>query len=490
MKKNLFLEPQGFSLIELLISLIIISVIVASFAPVLSKKLVRGSISISQGSKKNLTTDCPVHSNCMLCYEDEKDASCLVCVASCGDGEYTDRQNCSCISCSGRFSGCYTCTASRCTRCNSGWGMTASGCEYCGAGKASDGTTACINCNGARQYSLAGATSCSECPTGQQPNSTHTGCENITCPDGKYLENNTCQNCSNGCKKCTSASNCEECDSGYKKINAECKLYKTPKSQEDCNRATNNTTIYIPYSITNPSNKGFCMHKRNAGDFNGPSIDFGTDILKVLEARKTTASCPNADTKCCWFGYSGRSDKTQVITANNGSGMCSTTPSGWTVSAGKQKFDYEGCKRTVCNLAAAEHICKYYTTNSTDAGDWELPDKTDLEALAAIIKQEPQTKKDPATTIQVQRFAGADGLQLCQAAGVAADTFGSARCELGTAGTLCNGASSGNCYIHYVWGKGVEMNFSSSTPNVSTFDTASRRNYAQSVRCVLKAYVE
>jgi len=212
------------------------------------------------------------------------------------------------------------------------------------------------------------------------------------------------------------------------------------------------------------------MQKKNAGEGIGPSIP---DSVSKSQARNTSSKCASSTSKCCWYG-----DKTSHKTGNKdgdtNNPACSTTPSSWGVSSGKSAFDYDGCSRTVCNYAAASYIC-------SSAG-WELPGSAEFSAIINIIIQEPSSKTG-STNVQIQRFAGASGLQLCQTFQRAA-TYGSAKCMDTTAKTVCNGSIDGNCYPAEVWGAGVTLVFDST--NLSTTTTSG--NYARSVRCVLKKY--
>ena len=74
---------KAFSLIELTISLITISCIMAAFAPIITKKL-----KISSSSSSPISTvkpECSKFSeDCKLCYSN----SCLICNKNCNENEY------------------------------------------------------------------------------------------------------------------------------------------------------------------------------------------------------------------------------------------------------------------------------------------------------------------------------------------------------------------------------------------------------------------
>ena len=144
---------KGFSLVELLISLIVISCITAAFTPIITKKFSSG---VFGGGSYDLTVDCADKFGdfCTLCTS----AGCIDCGIPCPDGEYMDTKNCICLpckdkygedctkcnekkcltcpdgeyldsddncqSCSVKFSNCATCTESECTSCADGYVLT------------------------------------------------------------------------------------------------------------------------------------------------------------------------------------------------------------------------------------------------------------------------------------------------------------------------------------------------------------------------------
>ena len=93
---------SGFSLIELMISLIIISLIAAAFVPVITKKLARSSIvagSFGNNSSGGVSENCSnISEDCALCAGD----TCLSCKKTCSAGETLDTTNCTC-----KFKGTY-----------------------------------------------------------------------------------------------------------------------------------------------------------------------------------------------------------------------------------------------------------------------------------------------------------------------------------------------------------------------------------------------
>ncbi len=448
----------------------------------------------------------------------------------------------SCKTCSGfvhnNYRSCTSCSAgtywsassSTCQSCGAGTysnSANAISCSSCGAGtyQPSSGQTSCLSCNGSNQYQdTAGQTSCKTCGANSVPNLSHTSCTSTcqsksscsstqyfdgcycqgcsggqvpnadkngctnpaptSCPEGQYLANNTCNNCPEGCTKCESATSCTECtnstgdDPEYLLDEGKCKKYKKPNSQEICNKLTNTTTIYIPDDYTNPTAGGYCMSKRNAGDdINGPKIEH-TGVIELHKANGPTYCSDPMSVKCCFYGYSGRSDKTQGTTAKpntDSARYCSDKPANIDRLSSVNAFDYEGCKRTVCNWWAADYICRNVTMDKKLL--WNLPSVTQLESLTSAIEAGPKSKTDTNAKIAIQNWSGSSGLQLC-AWGVAANTQGAPRCDHSSRCSLSS------CTPSQGWGMGGSM-FA-----VNGLSGYTDKSGYQSVRCVMHKYIE
>ncbi len=143
---------RGFSLVEVLFALVVISCIVAAFTPLLTKKFSSNVL-----NNMEITTDCTdkFGENCTLCtstycidctslscpdgeYRDSKSCTCKKCsdtygpdctkcndkkCLTCPDGQYLDDKN-KCIDCSAKFSNCAKCTMNECTACDDGYALT------------------------------------------------------------------------------------------------------------------------------------------------------------------------------------------------------------------------------------------------------------------------------------------------------------------------------------------------------------------------------
>ncbi len=194
------MEKKAFSLIELLISLITISVILASMAPVITHKLKHGNTSISA---KSIQINCAEKfgTDCMMC----NSKSCLWCSTyiNVPDGYYIDpSQGCSRKTCNSKFGAlCAKCTKDYCLSCISGYGFNSTNytCNPCYAPYYSPGgTSGCIMCNNGYQYqNLNNQPNCKVCDTanGWFPNSDRKGCTQIKCQKGYRREGNNCVQC-------------------------------------------------------------------------------------------------------------------------------------------------------------------------------------------------------------------------------------------------------------------------------------------------------
>ena len=510
-----------------------------------------------KGQRSNSTsasTSC-VSCNSNNEYQDQEgQSSCKICstgfvpsnrqsCASCTSGSYWNGS--SCVSCSaGSYSGV---NATSCTPCSSGYYQPSIGqgsCLACnGSNQYQDGSgqTSCKTC-GANSVPNSGHTGCNStcsnkssctstqyydgcycqnCTAGQVPNSDKTGCYTpstapTSCPDGQYLANGSCNNCPSGCKKCTSATSCSECTNSddYKLVNGVCKAYKYPASQADCDKLSNSKSIYIPLDVnqydkatlsSTGGTHGFCMAKRNAGDLDGPEVSSGIKEIKAGD-KKGTCDYDNGE-KCCWVGHSGKSDKNRTARGNTTTDgkvtarYCTEAGSSNSV-IGKvahlstvSPFDYEACNRTVCNWYAGDYICSNYAPESgtSKIGDWGLPSKEALDALESAVDAGPSSKTDTSAKINIQKFSGANGLQLCQWDSNH-NTAGSPRCDGDE--SRCSGSHNVYCHPLYIWG---QSSGESSTYEASMYGTdfyvnkhsfLFGRGYAYSVRCVLEKYIE
>ena len=114
----------GFSLVELMISLITISCICAAFAPVITKKLNKSAVAIKSGNQ--LISDCTKFTTyCKACYPSQ----CIVCTRTCMSNQYLNLAKCICENCP---SNCVACAKpSVCDRCAAGYYKNGNTCAPC-----------------------------------------------------------------------------------------------------------------------------------------------------------------------------------------------------------------------------------------------------------------------------------------------------------------------------------------------------------------------
>lgn len=120
---------KAFSLIELLVALIIISILTAVFLPIVNRQLTRNFLTLAG---ENLSVSCSIP-NCEIC---SNDTECLLCSIGmpCAT-ENIKTQDCSCLPCSNE--GCLTCPNDVCTACKPNFGGV--NCEACTEGTYSKG---------------------------------------------------------------------------------------------------------------------------------------------------------------------------------------------------------------------------------------------------------------------------------------------------------------------------------------------------------------
>ena len=179
----------AFSLVELMISLIVISIVTAAFAPVITKKLKVEDRSLWAKSTVDYIYDEEICTkkveNCAMCLAD----TCIRC-----KNNYYLKNN-SCIECS---KGCVNCDITQgCTRCETGYYLDNGICTMCPEG--------CAKCDS--------ATSCSECK------------------QGYYINGSNCTECDSNCVSCSNTQGCLWCLEGYEIKNKQCSKLECPDSQ-------------------------------------------------------------------------------------------------------------------------------------------------------------------------------------------------------------------------------------------------------------------
>ena len=231
-KKNFIKYIKAFSLIEVMLSLIILSIVTAAVVPVITKKITSKSIKIEAEEKNEeseYTTDCQeliidgekVGSDCTLCTKGEN-AICKQCPIECDEGMLVDIPTCKCVLCSAE--NCEYCrTETTCYKCmvsESGVYYSNNGnCEICPLGHYCDGITATPCPKGSYSNDVLGSQACIACPENSYSNDEGTSC--VSCPDGTYPDQEAlkCAQCKNtdedNCACTKDDDTCARCKEGY-----------------------------------------------------------------------------------------------------------------------------------------------------------------------------------------------------------------------------------------------------------------------------------
>ena len=147
----------GFSLIELMVTMVVISVLLAAFMPIVTKKMKSSSTALKLSG--GVSTKCTNISNdCKLCSKN----ICLLCTLSCPPSEYKDTLSCTCKSCSIYSNNCLECNDEKCKSCIEGYGLTNTSpyCTPCQITQYSDGTKECKTCPSGQYTDTINQSSC------------------------------------------------------------------------------------------------------------------------------------------------------------------------------------------------------------------------------------------------------------------------------------------------------------------------------------------
>ena len=333
--KKLLKGSFAFSLVELMISLITISIIAAAFTPVISKRLKSGDLTLGMGSAKlEFSTKCDYFQQeddetnpCKLCNVATDPPSCILCRRECSEGETLRKDTCTCIACNDPEYG----LGDDCTSC-----------------KWSDNNLICKQCPNGKKVGTDGK--CADC----SPNKMCDGEKEVNCPDGNYCINGQPHECLSGHSTdgiCNCIDNCNSCNNNQ---DGSC----------DDNGCTDGYTNVggscqpIASGVDYVNVDGVLWTAKNAGDSGGLELP---NSVKTCTVR---SSCSyGGTTPTCWNGKT--SDNCSTGTGANG---------------------YSGCNRTVCNWYAANLICQ-------NAG-MSLPENEQFQALRKKERNKLTSKKE------------------------------------------------------------------------------------------------
>ena len=136
---------KAFSMIELVLSLLVISIIFAALSPVISKKA-HQMIKVDTTMSVYSATECNkwFNDDCQVCTKN----ACLTCEKICAGNQYKNIGTCDCENCNTRSAQCISCGAKKCTKCNEGFPLIDGVCSdtRCPTGSYSDGLINCKPC--------------------------------------------------------------------------------------------------------------------------------------------------------------------------------------------------------------------------------------------------------------------------------------------------------------------------------------------------------
>lgn len=338
---------KAFSLVELMVTLIVISVIVSVCAPIITKKLSSKAITVSEkgGDLSVIRSDCEAFENfggkCSACL----DNVCLLCEITCTEAQYKNIGKCQCENCSDRSTGCLKCSSTGCDLCQSGYYLNEQkDCIICEAGhKCSDGINKEI-CSAGYYQNLTGQTSCKACLTSNGNYSAQGATSCLSCTQGQYAidKNNDWDTDGTG----RYGTGCATCPKGWY-----CPDGKIPKP---CNTSSNQ---YSQEGATACSNCSIGYYATNDSSAQGANI-LGT---KCTGCPKGYA-CPGASQtlKGCGAGY--YQDTTIQST-------CKTCSGGY-YSTGSANTSCSACNSACAICAGSSTTCSscksgYYLSSSS-----------------------------------------------------------------------------------------------------------------------------
>ncbi len=205
-KEKIKEKIKAFSLVEVMISLIVISAISAAFVPVMTKKISGKKINVAP--KMTYSTNCSTFTKpayggsnssscgkCSFCDLKKGAEYCIACSCDCGQGKYKVPSSCTCATCTANCEECTT--TGECKKCKPGFFLNGSVCTKCTAGYYCPSGTR-VTCE-AGYYCPEGSISHNVCPAGTYSNAGASSCTN--CPAGKYQDGtgaSSCKNCTDG----------------------------------------------------------------------------------------------------------------------------------------------------------------------------------------------------------------------------------------------------------------------------------------------------
>ena len=414
-KINKFFKTKlGFSLIELMISLIAISCITAAFTPVISKKLQSGEITI--GAETRMSGDCQeIDEYCQFCELNK--GICALCTRPCGSNETANKDTCKCIKCDNSDSsgkGVANCTQScvwnsknsriYCTQCKNGYYVNNNDgtCVSCSTGNYCNGKTQ-TKCSNNQYQNEQGKSSCKPCATGA-----------------------TSQQ---GAEKCTCPTNCATCNS---------------TTDGACSKCTNSTFLH-------PTSK-LCVAKANC-----PAGYYGDSASGTCKQCEQGYYCTGGDKKQCEAGYycTGGANRTACNSgtySEAGKNSCTTCTAGYKCPGGTNRQYCSGgtyqtlTGQSVCNNCEAGYKCSGGANHDKcAAGTYSEAGKNSCTTCTAGYKCPGGTNRQYCSAGTYQTSTGQTVCNNCGAGYYCTGGTARAQCPAGKYSTATNAQNANAC---------------------------------------------
>ena len=532
----------AFSLIEIMISLITISIIVAAFTPVISKKMKSTDITVLQNNSGLITDKCEdidPSGYCKLCTK----TYCIQCDRTCSSGQYLDNTVCSCKHCSDKFSNCKECDSDKCIKCNQTHYLDGKTCTVCPSGKFCNGTDkiydSCADAAGNGNY-CDNSGNIKSCASKYGDYCQYCTKDNCTYCTGYHW--NTANNCKNtcivGCVRCSNSSTCDTCQNDwvYNASTGQCDWWcgshiancricqgsKTNSSNAglSCQQCSNGFYMLNGACASCPSNCAYCdssgkcktcyggYYVTSSGTCSACSSKFGSNcvvctasnclscapLYTLDENTAKNPACKESDNqfRCNDHNFM-RIGSLCVTKKNMGDSTSLAIPSSagiTTVSAGSGGICY----------AASQKCCWNGTTSPVEAGcddnpygysgcnrtvcSWDAGNAI-CNAFNYAGKKWRLPTSDELTNILAMAgpTLGTNGLKLCDCTGL--DLAVRPFCQYYDG--ACKGAYSNNCYPGMVWSSTGENGWYSYSVMLNRYlqhDNINIHSMALSVRCV------
>ena len=369
LKSTILNLKNAFSLVELSVSMIIIAIIIAALAPIITKRLTATST-----TKNKISTNCDSYypdGYCSMCYITPK--RCIICTKTCNSDEYKNVDDCTCEACKDRYNDpyCSQCNSKRCTQCDNGYYLNDSNqCTPCPAGYycyQNNDLSIKLPCPKGSANNKIAQSVCEDC---QKSSETITG--TIALQEGSL----TCTPCLNGyyASKSAQETECEICPIGYycpdgKIIPCQKGYANNQKGQSACTPCikSNSTTggTYansIGQSICLAcSNGSYTLNQAQATTCNTCPQGYYCPDGKIIQCSAGTYA-PQGSTNClpCATGTTSNAGAASCFSCAQGCNSCQASASNClTCKAGYYK------NGSSCTICPAGYYCSGGSTGKT-----------------------------------------------------------------------------------------------------------------------------